>query len=76
VKSVEQELDVVQSDYTDRTKGVHAKLEDYYNRVISLFADKDAYEQVIFVVRLALIDLLTASDPFCTPLTAPCSCRS
>jgi hypothetical protein len=59
VKSVEQELDVLQSDYTDRAYGVQAKLEDYYNRVISLLTDKDAYEQVIFVARLALINLLT-----------------
>ncbi|KAG0223185.1 hypothetical protein BGX31_008649 [Mortierella sp. GBA43] len=58
VKSVEQELDVLQSDYTDRAYGVQAKLEDYYNRVISLLTDKDAYEQVIFVARLALINLL------------------
>ncbi|KAF9351379.1 hypothetical protein BGX34_000630, partial [Mortierella sp. NVP85] len=57
--SFEVELDVVQSDYTDRTHGLQAKLEDYYNRVIILLADKDAYEQVIFVARLALIHLLT-----------------
>ena len=59
VKNIEVELDVVQSDYTDRTHGLQAKLEDYYNRVIILLADKDAYEQVIFVARLALIHLLT-----------------
>lgn len=59
VKNIELELDVVQSDYTDRAYGLQAKLEDYYNRVIVLLADNDAYEQVIAVARLALIHLLT-----------------
>ncbi|KAF9358568.1 hypothetical protein BGX26_001405 [Mortierella sp. AD094] len=58
VGSVEQELDIMQLDYATGVIRGHAKLEDYYNNVIALFAESDAHEQVITVARLALSDLL------------------
>ncbi|KAF9111598.1 hypothetical protein BGX27_004688 [Mortierella sp. AM989] len=58
VGSVEQELDIMQLDYATGVIRGHAKVEDYYNNVITLFAESNAHEQVIVVARLALSDLL------------------
>ncbi|KAF8953873.1 hypothetical protein BGZ46_003112, partial [Entomortierella lignicola] len=58
VGSAEQELDIMQLDYSTGIIRGHAKLEDYYNNVIALFAESNAHEQVITVARLALSDLL------------------
>ncbi|KAF9437543.1 hypothetical protein BGZ76_000300 [Entomortierella beljakovae] len=54
---VEQELDIMQQDYTTGAIAGHAKLEDYYNNVIALFVECDAHEQVIVVSKLALTSI-------------------
>ncbi|ORY95107.1 nucleoporin Nup120/160-domain-containing protein [Lobosporangium transversale] len=58
LKEVEQELDIMQLDYSTGVIRGHTKLEEYYDNVIRLLVEHGAHEQAITIAKIALSDIL------------------
>ena len=55
---MEQELDIMQLEYTNKLNRGQARVHDYYCNVIEILSEKDAHREVVQVAKLALSDLL------------------